>query len=62
MDGEETNELIQTENQENQDNLDTPEPELHPVYEMHSRICVLEDKIREMISHMNARLGTKIGG
>lgn len=61
MDGEEMNEQGENENPEPLINSE-PETPIVPFTELHNRITVLEEKIKEMITHLNTRLGTRIGG
>lgn len=61
MDGEEMNEQNSVENPEPVPDSN-PETPIVPVTELHSRIVALEEKIKEMIVHLNSRLGTRIGG
>jgi uncharacterized small protein (DUF1192 family) len=61
MDGEEMNEQGQIENPELVTDSE-PETPIVPVTELNSRIVALEEKIKEIVVHLNSRLGSRIGG
>lgn len=61
MDGEEINEQGQTENPELVTDSE-PETPIVPVTELNSRIVAVEEKIKEIVAHLNSRLGSRIGG